>query len=61
MMEGMISFMTDRNPDIGLGSMETTIEDKKYLANSSLAWNLQNKEFVKIFPDINDLIKNNLD
>ncbi len=61
MMEGIISFMTDRNPDIGLGSMETTIQDKKDLANNSLTWNLENHEFIKIFPDIHELIKNNLD
>lgn len=61
MMEGMISFMTDLKPDIGLGSMESTTEDKKQFANSSLAWNLRNSEFIKIFPDINELIKNNLD
>lgn len=61
MMEGMISFMTDKNPDIGLGSMETTIEDKKNLANNSLLWNLENNEFIKIFPDIDELIKNSLD
>lgn len=61
MMEGMISFMTDLNPDIGLGSMESTIEDKQQFAKDSLEWNLRNLEFVKIFPDINELIKNNLD
>lgn len=59
MMEGMISFMTDKNPDIGLGSIETTIDDKHQFAKDSLSWNLRHTEFIKIFPDINELIKNN--
>lgn len=58
MMEGMISFMTDNDPDRGVGSVESTLEEKKSLANSSLDWNLKNAEFIKIFPDINKLITN---
>ena len=58
MMEGMISFMTDNDPDRGVGSVESTLEEKKSLANSSLDWNLKNGEFIKIFPDINKLIIN---
>lgn len=58
MMEGMISFMTDNDPDRGVGSVESTLEEKKSLANSSLDWNLKNVEFIKIFPDINKLIIN---
>lgn len=56
MMEGMISYMTDQNPSPGIGSIITSDDTKKDLANSSLEWNLNNEEFNKIFPDINDLI-----
>ena len=58
MMEGMISFMTDENNDGGLGSIRSTLEERKRLANDSLNWNLQNREFLKIFPDIHLIINN---
>lgn len=56
MMEGMISFMTDKNPDKGVGSIETTDETKRILANNSLDWNKSNDVFVSIFNDIDTLI-----
>lgn len=59
MMEGMISFMTDENHDGGVGSINSTFEERRRLAQLSFNWNLQNNEFIKRFPDIKDLIKDN--
>lgn len=56
MMEGMISYMTDNNPTPGIGSVITTNDIKKELAESSSLWNLNNEEFNKIFPDMKELI-----
>jgi ubiquitin-conjugating enzyme E2 J2 len=51
MMEGMISFMTDIDPDGGIGSIKTTDEHKRQLAKSSIEWNNNNELFKKIFPE----------
>ena len=56
MMEGMISFMTDKNPDKGIGSIETTEEEKIKLAKDSLEWNKNNDLFKSIFSDIDNLL-----
>ena len=56
MMEGMISFMTDKNPDRGVGSLETTDEEKIRLAKMSLEWNKSNDIFISTFHDIDTLI-----
>jgi len=56
MMEGMISFMTDKNPDKGIGSLETTDEEKCRLAENSLEWNKSNDIFISTFHDIDTLI-----
>lgn len=51
MMEGMISFMTDINPDKGIGSITTTVEKKRELAKSSISWNSNNELFKNVFPE----------
>jgi hypothetical protein len=56
-MEGMISFMTDTNPQNGIGSINTSLKEKKTLASESLSWNKQHKLFNEIFPDIDDLLE----
>jgi ubiquitin-conjugating enzyme E2 J2 len=56
MMEGMISFMTDKNPDKGIGSLETTDEEKCRLAKNSLEWNKLNDIFISTFHDIDTLM-----
>lgn len=56
MMEGMISFMTEENTTNSIGVINTSIDEKKILANNSLKWNIQNKDFNKIFPDIENLL-----
>jgi len=45
---GFISFMSEEN-QIGIGSMNSTNEHKKYLALQSLEYNLQDQTFVKLF------------
>jgi ubiquitin-conjugating enzyme E2 J2 len=49
MMEGMISFMTDVNPENGVGSITTTAEEKERYAEQSHVWNVRNEEFQRIF------------
>jgi ubiquitin-conjugating enzyme E2 J2 len=56
MMEGLISFMTDINPDKGIGYIHTTNEEKHELAKNSLNWNKSNNIFNVIFPDIDLLL-----
>jgi ubiquitin-protein ligase len=56
MMEGLISFMTDINPDKGIGYIYTTNEEKNDLAKKSLDWNKLNNIFNVIFPDIDSLL-----
>lgn len=57
MMEGMISFMTDTNPQSGIGSINTSLKEKKILALESLCWNKNNSLFNEIFPDIDNLLE----
>ena len=59
MMEGMISFMTDINPEPGIGYINCTIKEKRDFANNSLEWNKSNELFNKIFKDIEILINPN--
>lgn len=50
MMEGLISFMTEEaTPDTGIGSIMTSIEERKQLASTSISWNLENELFLEIF------------
>jgi hypothetical protein len=57
MMEGMISFMTDTNPDKGIGSIDATPEERSRLAKSSMEWNRSDQTFKVVFPDIDNLLK----
>ena len=56
MMEGMISFMTDKNPEGGIGSIITSDQEKNILARESLQWNRSNELFTCVFPDIDKLL-----
>jgi ubiquitin-protein ligase len=49
MMEGMISFMTDKNPENGIGSIVTSDQEKRNYAKQSRDWNGQNEEFQRVF------------
>jgi len=40
-----------------LGSIETSNRDKEHLAQTSIEFNMKNKQFVKLFPGIIDEIK----
>jgi hypothetical protein len=57
MMEGMISFMTDINPEKGIGYINTTDIEKNALANDSLSWNKNNELFKTIFYDIDEILQ----
>jgi hypothetical protein len=56
MMEGMISFMTEESN--GIGSLSNTRSQRQVIAKNSLEWNKNDKEFNKVFPDIDQLILN---
>lgn len=57
-LTGLLSFMLEKSPT--LGSVETTDEEKRYLAKQSLQFNLKNKVFVELFPDIVQQIQEEL-
>jgi len=49
-LTGLVSFMTEKTPT--LGSLETSDYTKRQLALQSLEFNLQNKIFVELFPEL---------
>lgn len=55
MMQGIISFMTDKQDIQGLGFEESTDEQKRELAKRSSDWNKQNSLFKNIFEDFDNL------
>lgn len=60
MMQGMISFMTDTDPEAkGVGSIQSSQEVRTQLAQESLQWNKNNSVFTQIFHDIDDLLVKN--
>lgn len=54
-LTGLLSFMLERSPT--LGSIETTDYQKKQLAISSLSFNIKDKIFCELFPNITEEIK----
>lgn len=54
-LTGLLSFMIETNPT--MGSIETSDYEKRMLAKQSLDFNLGNKVFVELFPDLVDEIK----
>jgi len=57
-LTGLVSFMTEKTPT--LGSLETSDYTKRQLALQSLEFNLQNKIFVELFPELCDDIREKL-
>ena len=51
-LTGLLSFMLEKSPT--LGSIETSDYDKRQLATRSHEFNLRNKTFCELFPDIAD-------
>ncbi|XP_066928146.1 ubiquitin-conjugating enzyme E2 J2-like [Clytia hemisphaerica] len=58
-LTGLLSFMLEKAPT--LGSIETTDYQKKQFALNSLEYNLKDKTFTELFPDICKEIKELLD
>ncbi|KAG7323342.1 hypothetical protein KOW79_013044 [Hemibagrus wyckioides] len=54
-LTGLLSFMVEKGPT--LGSIETSEFTKKQLASQSLAFNIKDKVFCELFPDVVDEIK----
>ncbi|KAJ8259461.1 hypothetical protein GJAV_G00169540 [Gymnothorax javanicus] len=54
-LTGLLSFMVEKGPT--LGSIETSDFTKRQLAAQSLAFNLKDKVFCELFPDVVDEIK----
>jgi len=58
-LTGLLSFMLENTPT--LGSIESSLYEKQQLAKKSLAFNLENHNFVELFPEICDEIRKTLD
>lgn len=52
-LTGLYSFMMDKSPT--LGSIETTRAQKRKFAQESLAFNVRDKDFVRLFPEYVEL------
>jgi len=57
-LTGLLSFMVEKNPT--MGSIETSDYEKKLLAQQSWEFNLKNKTFRDLFPDVVEEIKENI-
>lgn len=57
-LTGLLSFMLEESPT--LGSITTTAETKKRLAQSSLSFNVADKMFVELFPEMTAEIRSEL-
>jgi ubiquitin-conjugating enzyme E2 J2 len=49
-LNGLFSFMLDTQPT--LGSVESTMAEKRKLAEQSLHWNVGNPKFRNLFPEL---------
>ncbi len=58
MMQGIISFMTDKENIKGIGFIDSTDSDKIILAEKSKEWNKSNDLFNNVFSDFNELYLN---
>ncbi|CAH0380835.1 unnamed protein product [Bemisia tabaci] len=54
-LTGLLSFMLEKSPT--LGSIETTLYDRKQFAIQSLEFNLKDRFFCDLFPDLAEEIK----
>ncbi|XP_063065356.1 ubiquitin-conjugating enzyme E2 J2 [Engraulis encrasicolus] len=54
-LTGLLSFMVEKGPT--LGSIETSDFTKRQLASQSLAFNIKDRVFCELFPDVVDEIK----
>ncbi|GFN91760.1 ubiquitin-conjugating enzyme e2 j2 [Plakobranchus ocellatus] len=57
-LTGLLSFMLEKSPT--LGSIETSLYTKRQLAAQSGAFNLNNKTFCDLFPDVAEKIRDQL-
>ncbi|KAI8796270.1 ubiquitin-conjugating enzyme E2 J2 [Biomphalaria glabrata] len=57
-LTGLLSFMLEKSPT--LGSIETSLCTKRQLAAQSGSFNLYNKTFCDLFPEVAERIKENL-
>lgn len=58
-LTGLLSFMIEKSPT--LGSIESSEFEKRQLAAQSLEFNLKDKTFCELFPDLVDNIKTELE
>lgn len=49
-LTGLLSFMVEKNPT--MGSIDTSDREKRLLAQKSLEFNLRDKIFCDLFPDL---------
>ncbi|XP_067006170.1 ubiquitin-conjugating enzyme E2 J2 isoform X2 [Anabrus simplex] len=58
-LTGLLSFMIEKSPT--LGSIESSEFEKRQFASQSLEFNLKDKTFCELFPDLVDSIKTELE
>ncbi|KAK3849177.1 hypothetical protein Pcinc_044056 [Petrolisthes cinctipes] len=57
-LTGLLSFMLEKSPTFG--SIETVNYEKRQLSQQSLSFNLKDKVFTELFPEITEAIQNKL-
>jgi len=57
-LTGLLSFMLEKSPTVG--SVDSTDKEKRQFAYDSLEFNIRDKIFVELFPDLVDKIKGSL-
>jgi len=58
-LTGLLSFMLERSPT--LGSIDTTVTEKRYLAEQSAEFNLNDKIFCELFPEVAETLKQTIE
>jgi len=58
-LTGLLSFMLEKSPT--LGSIETTLTEKRYLAEQSAEFNLADKTFCELFADMAEELKQTIE
>uniref|UniRef100_A0A1B6C965 Ubiquitin-conjugating enzyme E2 J2 n=1 Tax=Clastoptera arizonana TaxID=38151 RepID=A0A1B6C965_9HEMI len=58
-LTGLLSFMLEKSPT--LGSIETSDYERRQLAHQSLVYNIKDRHFCELFPDLVEMVKTELE
>eukprot|EP00747_Dinoflagellata_sp_TGD_P169316 gnl/TRDRNA2_/TRDRNA2_198028_c0_seq1.p1 gnl/TRDRNA2_/TRDRNA2_198028_c0~~gnl/TRDRNA2_/TRDRNA2_198028_c0_seq1.p1 ORF type:complete len:189 (+),score=41.32 gnl/TRDRNA2_/TRDRNA2_198028_c0_seq1:134-700(+) len=56
-LKGLLSFMCEESPTAGAVDPPASSEERRKLASRSLSWNKEQPEFMKAFPEIDNLVE----